>query len=114
MQLGVAEGVEDGEEDEACCADDGEEDCQAREDLFSQGGVGHEAALVAQPAVGQEGDVEEDGGEDAARDEERLELLGADVADVGDRLAGLHGGVAGAVLVDAPPDQEAEEGAEPD
>jgi hypothetical protein len=53
---------------------------------------------VAQPAVGAKRDIEEQRGEHAARDEERLEVGRAHVADVGDVLALGHGGVVDAVL----------------
>lgn len=79
VQARVAVGVEDGEEDEARRAHEGPGDGQAREDLLARGGVGDQAAAVAQPAVRQEGGVEEDGGQDAAGYEERLELARADV-----------------------------------
>lgn len=114
MQPGVAGRVEDGQQDQADGADDGEEDGEAREHLLTHGRVGHEAALMAQPAVGAERDVEEDGGDDAAGDEERLEPAGADVADVGDALPRCHGGVVLAAPVDDPVQQQAEERAEPD
>lgn len=114
VEVLVAVGVKDAETDEADGADDGEEDCEAVENLLADGGVGHEAALVAEPAVGKEGEVEEDGGEDAAGDEEGLEVVGADVADVGDGLGRRHGGVDCAVGVDDPVEEHAEEHAEPD
>lgn len=114
MQARVAGRVKDGQQDEAGGADDGEDDGQARQDLLAEGGVGDEAAAVAQDAVGEEGQVQENGGEAAAGDEERLELGGADVADVGDALAVLHGAVDLAARVDVPVDQEGEQRGQPE
>lgn len=64
---------------------------------------------MAQPALGEEGQVEEDDGDGGAGDEERLELLRANVADVGDGAAALHGRVDAAVCVDDPVEEHAEE-----
>lgn len=75
----VAGCVEDAQADEADGADQGPEYGEARQDLLAQGGVGNKTAAVAKPTVGEEGGVEEDGGDDAAGYEERLELAGADV-----------------------------------
>lgn len=75
----VARCVEDAEADEADGAYQRPEDGEAREDFFAEGGVGDETALVTEPSVGEEGGVEEDGGDDAAGDEQGLELAGANV-----------------------------------
>jgi len=69
---------------------------------------------VAEPAVGAEGGIEEERGDDAADDEERLQVRGADVADVGDGSGVGHGGVVRPVGIDGPVDEQAEEHAEPD
>lgn len=69
---------------------------------------------MTQPALGEEGQVEGDGGEDAARDEEGLELLGANVADIGEGLARPDRRVALPVGVDDPVEEHAQEHAEPD
>lgn len=69
---------------------------------------------MAEVALREKGQVEGDGGDGAAGDEEGFEFSGADVADVGDGLAGGHGWVEGAVGVDDPVQEEAEEEAEPD
>lgn len=113
VQLGVAEGVEDGQQDQAGGADEGEEDGEPAEDLLGGGGVGDEAAAVPQPAVGGEGRVEQDGGNDAAGDEEGLEAGGADVADVGNVLRLAHGGIVSPLLIHDPEDEQAEQGGEP-
>ena len=84
MQLRVSQGVKDGQQNETGCADGGKGDGEPGEDLLRESGVGHEPAPVPQPAVREEGDVEEDGGDGAAGDEERLQLLRAHVADVCD------------------------------
>lgn len=106
--------VKDAEKDQARCADDGEEDGQPRQDLLGARGVGGQAAPVAQPAVGAKGDVEQDRGEGAAGDEQGLEILGANVADVGYALILRHGRVVDAVPVDDPVEEEGQEGGEPD
>lgn len=67
---------------------------------------------MPEPAFGEEGGVEEEGGDDGAGYEEGLEGLGADVGDVGDGLVGVHGRVLG-FAGGGPVDEEAEEGAEP-
>lgn len=110
----VAPGVEDGEQDETRGADEGEQDRERLEDLFAGGRVGGQAAAVTEPAVGGEREVEEDGRQDAARDEERLEIVRAHVRDVGYRRVGRHGREAALVRVDDPVQPEAQEGAEPD
>ena len=114
MQLRVTQGVEDGEQDQARRAEQREHDGQAGQHLLTGGGVGHEAAAVPQPAIGAEGHVQQDGGDDAAGDEERLELGGADVADVRDLLAVIHGGITLPMRVDDPVQQQTQKGAEPD
>ena len=96
VQAGVAVGVEDGEADEADGADEGEGDAGPAQDFLGQAGVAGKAAAVAEVAFGGEGEVEEDGCDDAAGDEERFEAGGAYVGDVGDGLVGFHGGVFGA------------------
>lgn len=53
---------------------------------------------MAEPAFGGEAEIEEDGGDDAASDEERLQTVCADVTDVGDVLQGGHGRVLRATL----------------
>ena len=50
---------------------------------------------MSEPALRGEGEVEEDGGDDAAGYEERLQALGADVGNVCYVLVGAHGGVMG-------------------
>lgn len=109
VQLLVAPGVEDGQQDEAGGADEGEQDAQPDEGALAGRLVAHEAAAVAQPALGEEGQVEEDDGDGGAGDEERLELLRTNVADVGDGAAALHGRVDAAVCVDDPVEEHAEE-----
>ena len=114
MQLAVAVGVVDGEEDEPDGADNGEEDGEGDEDLLGRGAVGQETPSVTQPALGGEGEVEGDGGDAGASYEERLHLEGANVADVGQAHVGVEGGQAAAVDGDDPPEQHAQEHAQPD
>lgn len=74
MQLWVTQRVENGQEDQARRTDERKHDRQAGEDLLTGGRVRYEAPAVPQPAVGAEGDVQEDGRHHAAGDEQRLEL----------------------------------------
>ena len=48
---------------------------------------------MPEPPLRRKGEVEEDGGDAAAGYEEGLQALGANVGNVGDALAGTHGGV---------------------
>lgn len=106
--------LKDGQANQANGANEGKRNSQPGEDLFAYGGVGNEAAAVSQPTLGDKRQVEEDGGEDAAGDEERAQAVGTDVADVGDVGSLGHGGVAAAVLVDDPREEHTEEHAQPD
>lgn len=54
----VVDGVEDGEEDEAYAASDGCDDGYEGVEFLPYGGVGGKASGVAEPALGDEGDVE--------------------------------------------------------
>lgn len=114
MQRRVPEGVEDAQEYEAGGADEGEGDGEHDEHLLGAAPVGDEAAAVAEPALGEEGDVEGQGDDAGAGDEERLELVGADVADVGERHARLHVGEEALLLVHHPPEEHAEQHPQPD
>ena len=114
VQLVVVPRIKDGEQDEPDGADDRKHYRKRLEDLLAAGRVGEEAAAVAEPAVGGEREVQEDGGQDTARDEERLELVRADVGDVRDVGVLRHGGVAPLVMVNNPVEEEPEEGPEPD
>lgn len=69
---------------------------------------------MAQPALADKGEVEEDCGEDAAGDEERPQLLGANVADEGDCGVFGHGGKMAGVVVDDPPEEHSQEHGQPD
>ena len=112
VQARVVVVVEDGEEDEAAGARDGEDDAEDGEDFLGRVGVADEGAFVAQPALRDEGGVEEDGRDDAAGDEEGFEAEGADVGDVGDGLASVHGWVVW-VADDGPVDDHGHEHGEP-
>lgn len=113
MECVVAVRVKDAEQDEAQRAQPGEEDAEAEEDLLAPGSVGHQASLVTEPALGGKGQVKGDGGDGGAGDEEGLELEGANVADVGEGHVALLGGEVLPVLVDDPPEEHAQEHAEP-
>lgn len=67
---------------------------------------------MSKPALSHEAEVEEDGGDDGAGDEERFQPVGARVGYVGYRLACLHGWVDG-VATGFPVDEEGEEHAQP-
>ena len=108
VQFRVVEGVEDAEEDEAGGAGDGEEDAQRAEDFFRGAEVFGEAASVSAVALSGEGEIEEDGGDGAAGDEEGLEALRADVGYIGYVLGGGHAGVVWGAF-DFPGDEHGEE-----
>lgn len=79
--------VEDGQQDQASAARDRRDAGEDRERLLRPRRVGREAAPVPQPALGQEGEVQEHDGGGGHGDEEGLELLGADVGYVAVRRA---------------------------
>lgn len=114
MQARVAPGVEYAQQDEPARADDGEDDGEGDKGALADGRVSHKAPAVPQPALRHEGEVERDGDDGRACNEERFELLRAHVADVGDFLALVHGRVYAAVGADDPVQQQPEEHAEPD
>lgn len=64
---------------------------------------------MPQPALRQERDVEGGGDDTAAGDEEGLELVGTDGADVGQRHARLHGRVVLLAGVDDPVEEHAQQ-----
>lgn len=68
---------------------------------------------MPQPPVGEEGRIEEDGRDDAAGDEERLEPVSTGITDVRDGLVLAHTAIVHAVLVDGPVEQQAKEGGKP-
>ena len=86
VQVGMAQGVEDGQQDQTSGAGDGEQDRQRTQDLLHPAEVLGQPAGMPQPAFGGEAQVQEDGGHTAAGDEKRLEPLSADVRDVCDLL----------------------------
>ncbi|KAJ3553315.1 hypothetical protein NPX13_g10913 [Xylaria arbuscula] len=110
---GGDQGVETGEKSQADGADEGEEDGHAAEDLLGECRVGDQTALVTEQPVGDEGCVQEDGGEDRSHDEQRLQLGGAHIRDVGDGLAILLRRISSFVCVDDPVQEETEESGEP-
>lgn len=112
VQVGVVVRVEDRQEDQARRPGDGADDGEDGEDLLGRRRVGREAPGVSEPPLGHEPQVEEDGGDDGARDEERLQAVGPRVGYVGYRLALLHGRVDG-VAYRLPVDEEGEEHAQP-
>ena len=59
---------------------------KCRENLLTTTSIGHESSVVSQPALRGKGQVQKDGGDAAAGDEEGLEGRSADVADVGNVL----------------------------
>ena len=114
MQVRVPRRVEDAQQDQPRGPQNGKRNSQTTQNPLAARRIRDEAAAVPQPAVGGKRQVEKHGGEHAARDEQGLEVVGADVADVGDGLRGRHGPVVHAVLVDDPVEEEGQEGGEPD
>lgn len=105
--------IEDAQEDQPRRPHDREEDGQGLEYLFPDGHGREQPPPVAQPHIRHKGRVEGDGREDAAGDEQRFEVVGADVADKRDAGAALHLGVVRHAGVDDPVQEEAEEHGEP-
>ena len=70
---------------------DRERDRHPAKHLLRDRSVRRQFAVVPQIALRREGEIEEDGRDDAAGDEERFEALGADVGDVGYVLAAVEG-----------------------
>ena len=86
VQIGMVQGVEDGQQDQTGRAGDSEQDRQCTQDLLDTAEVLGQPAGMSQPAFGGEAQVQEDCGHTAAGDEKRLEPLSADVRDVCDSL----------------------------
>ena len=113
MQAVMAQRVEDGEQDQAGGADDGEGDGQPGEDLLARGAIRHQTAFVTEPPVRAEGQIQEHGRQHAARNEQRLQVVRRDVADVGDVLVFGHGGIVLAPRVHVPVYQQAQQRRQP-
>lgn len=114
MNLLMMHRIEDGQQNQPSRPHRRKHNRQPRQDLLAAAPIRHQPPAVSQPALGGKGEVEEDGGDAAAGDEEGLEGVGADVADVGNLLARGHGDVVHAVLVDDPEEEEHEEHGQPD
>ncbi|KAL8706453.1 MAG: hypothetical protein Q9201_000508 [Fulgogasparrea decipioides] len=71
----MADGVENGEQDQAACACNSEDDC----DLFSHAHVLRQPTGMPQPSFRGKSEIEENGCNAAAGDEERFEALSADI-----------------------------------
>lgn len=114
MLTWVAGRVENTQQDQADSADDGEGDGQPGENLLTRSGVGRKTSLVTQPPVGTERKIQQHGSDDAAGNEERLEVGGAHVADVGNALGVIHGRVVRLVSVHDPVEEQGQQGGQPD
>ncbi len=86
-------GVEVGQKDEAACPKHCEEYANTRQRGLCAGCIGCKAAVVSEPALGCEAQVEEDGGNYGTGDEERFQSEGPDVGDVCDLLVVGHRGI---------------------
>lgn len=109
MQLMMALGIKNRQQNQASSTEDGKQNGQNGQGLFAARGIGHKTAVVAQPALGDKGQVKSDGGDAGAGNEERLEGGGANVADVGNVGVGSHEAVGFLVLVNDPVEEHAEE-----
>jgi hypothetical protein len=112
MALGIPVRVPDGQANQPDRARDRRQDTQNRQRLLQHGLVLRQAALMPQPPLTHEREVEEHGRDRRAGDEERLQAEGAHVGDVGDGLAVGHGGVFRAAGR-APHDQHGDQHADP-
>lgn len=82
MSLRVMLGIEDRQENQTERTGNGEENREDGAQLIEPTLVRNELAGMTKPALGQEGQVQEDDGDDAARDEERFQARGANIGDV--------------------------------
>lgn len=102
MESRVMGRIEDAEADQADGADQSPGDGEARKNLLAEGGIRHETATVSQPTIRQKTIVEKDGGDDAASDEERLQLASPYVGNIGNILVGSHRGIVFEMCIDDP------------
>ena len=109
MQLVMALGIKNTQQNQTSSTQQGKQNRQNGQRLFAARGIGDQAALVAQPALGDKGQVEGDGDDAGAGDEERLELGGSNVAYVDNVGVGGHEAVGLLVLVHDPVEEHAEE-----
>ena len=107
-------GIKNGEQYKADGANDGEENCQAGQHLLHGGVIGHQAPAVAEPSVGCECEIEEDCGEDGAGDEEWLQIVCANIADICQCLRLAHRRVVHAVRRENPVEEEGHQCRQPE
>lgn len=79
MQSAVLSRFEDRQADKTNSSNSREDNGEAAEDLLHDGRVGGKTAAMSQPSLREKRGVEEDGGQDAADNEERLETIGTDI-----------------------------------
>lgn len=77
----MAQGVEDGEQNEARCAGNGRNDRTYAINLLPDRRVGGELAGVSQPALENEGEIEGDDGYGGHGNEEGFKPLCADICE---------------------------------
>lgn len=106
--------VENGQENQATHADNGENYADYGEDLFLDSRVGNQSPIVTQQALSGKRQVEEDSCDSRSRDEERLELAGANVGNEGYVVVRVHVRVVFAIGIDDPVEEEAQEHTKPD
>jgi hypothetical protein len=114
VQSAILARFEDGQADKANGSNGRKDNGEAAEDLLHESRVGGKTAAMSQPSLREERGVEEDRGQDAADDEKRLKTIGADVGNVGDVGVARLCGIATAVLVNSPFQEETEEHSQPD
>lgn len=105
--------VENCQQDEACSTDDGEDDRQRDECLFPSGLVGDQPATVPKPSLRKKGHVKCDRGDGGHRDEKGLQLLSANIGDVGNVLSWPHGGIPPSIRAYDPMEQHCQKHGEP-
>ena len=96
--------IKDTQQDQSSSPCNREDDTKPAKNLLGQTQILRQSAGMAQPTFRGKAEVEKDGGDDTACDEERLETRRADVANVGDVLLRLHRGIFWAAL--GQPDDE--------
>lgn len=105
--------VENRQEDQATHADNGENYADYGENFLLHSRVGDQSPIVTQQALGGKRQVEEDGCDGRSRDEERLELAGANVGNEGYVVVRVHVRVVFAIGVDDPVEEEAQQHTKP-
>jgi len=86
MQVVMAIGIEDSEEDKASGANDRKYDSCDREAFVDPAAIMCQTPLVSEPSFGNECEVKDDNCDRATSDEQRLVVVCSSVGEIGDVL----------------------------